>query len=96
MRRLHRTGACGEPDDRQPTAWRREPFFRRIKAFATRAAGTEQQVAVYIKDRVIVVFPHKEVDVGTMKPGDQLVVRQLVGSRGGRDWTAYIEAGPNG
>ena len=83
-------------DPSDPQAWRRDPFFRQIKAFATRAAGTAQQVAVYVKDRVFVVFPNKEVDVGTMRPGDQLVVRELVGSRGGRDWTAYIEAGPGG
>jgi hypothetical protein len=52
-------------------------------------------VAVYIKNRVIVVFPNKEVDVGTMNPGDHLVVRELVGPRG-RDWKAFIEtaAGP--
>ena len=80
-------------DPSDPTAWRREPFFGRIKAFATRAADAGQQVAVYIKSRVIVVFPHKEIDVGTMNPGDQLVVRELTGSRGGRDWTAFIEAG---
>jgi hypothetical protein len=79
-------------DPSEPTAWRREPFYRQLKIFATRAAGTKQQVAVYIKDRVIVIFPNKEVDVGTMKPGDQLVVRELVGPHG-KDWTAFIEAG---
>lgn len=81
-------------DPNDPQAWRREPFFRQIKEFATRAAGTAQQVAIYIKNRVIVVLPNKEVDVGTMRPGDQLVVRELVGSRGGRDWVAFIEAAP--
>ena len=40
-----------------------------------------------------VVLPNKELDVGTMRPGDQLVVRELVNARGGRDWTAFIEAG---
>src|SRR5216683_1788545 len=62
-------------DPSDPTAWQREPFFQQIKAFATRAADTKQQVAVYIKNRVIVIFPHKEVDVGTINPGDHLVVR---------------------
>ncbi len=45
------------------------------------------------KDRVTVVFPNKELDVGTMRPGDHLVVRELVNARGARDWTAFIEAG---
>lgn len=79
-------------DSSDPSAWRREPFFRQIKAFATRAADTKQQVAVYINNRVIVVFPNKEVDVGTIRPGDHLVVRELVGPHG-RDWTAFVEVG---
>ena len=79
-------------DPSDPSAWRREPFFQQIKTFAARAADTQQQVAIYIKNRVIVVFPNKEVDVGTMNPGDHLVVRELVGPRG-RDWKAYIETG---
>lgn len=79
-------------DPSDPTAWRREPFFQQIKTFATKAADTKQQVAVYIKNRVIVIFPNKEVDVGIMNPGDHLVVRELVGPRG-RDWQAFIEIG---
>jgi len=79
-------------DPSDPTAWQREPFFQQIKAFATRAADTKQQVAVYIKNRVIVIFPHKEVDVGTINPGDHLVVRELVGPQR-RDWNASIETG---
>ena len=42
------------------------------------------------KNRVIVIFPNKEVEVGTMKPGDHLVVRE-VGGPNGRDWKAFIE-----
>jgi hypothetical protein len=83
-------------DPSDPGAWRREPFFRQIKTLAARAVGTEQQVAVRIKDRVIVVFPHKEVDVGTMNPGDQLVVREMVSTAGRRDWVAFIERAPGG
>jgi hypothetical protein len=79
-------------DPSDPTAWRREPFFQQIKTFATKAVDIKQQVAVYIKNRVIVIFPNKEVDVGTMNPGDHLVVRELRGPRG-RDWKAFIEIG---
>ena len=81
-------------DPSEPEAWRRKPFFSRIKEFAARAVGTEQQVAVRIKDRMIVIFPHKEVDVGTMNPGDQLVVREMVSTAGRRDWMAFIERAP--
>ena len=78
-------------DPSDPTAWRREPFFHRLKEFAKKAVDGEQQVAVYVKNRVIVIFPNKEVDVGTMNPGDELVVREMSGPRG-RDWTAFIES----
>jgi hypothetical protein len=42
-------------------------------------------------NRVVVIFPHKEVEVGTMNPGDHLVVREIGGPHG-RDWIAFIEA----
>ena len=54
-------------------------------------AEVKQRVIVHIKDRVIVIFPNKEVEVGTMNPGDHLVVRE-VGGPNGRDWIAFIEA----
>jgi len=79
-------------DPSDPAAWRREPYFQDIKTLATRAVDANQQVAVYIKSRVIVIFPNKEIDVGIMNPGDHLVVRELVGPRG-RDWNAFIETG---
>ena len=77
-------------DPSDPVAWRREPFFQTLKQLAIKGADVKQRVIVYIKDRVIVIFPNKEVDVGTMTPGDHLVVRDFVGPNG-RDWIAFIE-----
>ena len=78
-------------DPSDPSAWRREPYFRTLKHFAVKGADIEQQVIVYIRNRVIAIFPNKEVDVGTMNPGDHLVVREVRGPDG-RDWVAFIEA----
>jgi hypothetical protein len=78
-------------DPSDPTAWRREPFFQQLKELANKAADNKQQVVVYVKNRVTVIFPNKEVDVGTMNPGDELVVREGWGPQG-RDWRAFIEA----
>jgi len=78
-------------DSSDPTAWRREPYYRTLKQFAIKGADINQQVIVYIKNRVIAIFPNKEVEVGTMNPGDHLVVRE-VGGPNGRDWIAFIEA----
>ena len=77
-------------DPSDPTAWRREPYFQKLRQFAIDGQKTGQQVIVYIKSRVIVIFPNKEVEVGTMNPGDHLVVRE-VGGPNGRDWEAFIE-----
>jgi hypothetical protein len=79
-------------DPSDPTAWRREPYFQRLKQFAVDGAPVRQRVVVYIKSRVIVILPNKEVEVGTMNPGDHLVVRELAGPNG-PDWKAFIEAG---
>jgi hypothetical protein len=78
-------------DPGDPAAWRREPYFQTLKRFAIKGADSGQQVIVYIRNRVIVIFPNKEVEVGTMNPGDHLVVRE-VRSANGRDWVAFIEA----
>jgi hypothetical protein len=82
-------------DPGDPSAWRREPYFRKIKQFAVAGVERRQQVVVYIRNRVIAVFPNKEVEVGTMNPGDQLVVREVLGPNG-RDWVAFIEAADRG
>jgi hypothetical protein len=78
-------------DPSDPMAWRREPYFGKLKQFAVKGIDRDQRVIVYIKNRVIVILPNKEVEVGTMNPGDHLVVRE-VGGPNGRDWKAFIEA----
>jgi hypothetical protein len=77
-------------DPSDPTAWRREPYFQKLKQFAIKGAEVNQRVIVYIKNRVIVIFPNKEVEVGNMNPGDHLVVREVAGPDG-RDFKAFIE-----
>jgi hypothetical protein len=64
-------------DPNDPAAWRREPYFQTLKQFSMKGTDINQRVVVYIKDRVILVLPNKEVDVGTMRPGDHLVVREI-------------------
>ena len=77
-------------DPSDPTAWRRQPFLGQLKQVAAKAVDSRQQVIVYVKSRVFVIFPNKEVDVGTMNPGDELVIREVWGPQG-RDWRAFIE-----
>lgn len=70
-------------DPSRPMAWREEPYYSQLKEWAVRGAQAKRQVIVYIKDRVIVLLPGKEVDLGVLARGDQVVV-----TSSGNDWTA--------
>lgn len=59
-------------DASQPAAWRREPYYSRLKAMSQRAyEGYELVVA--IGDRRIVIFPHEDVDLGVVNPEHKIV-----------------------
>jgi len=70
-------------DPSRPMAWREEPYYSQLKEWAVHGAQAKRQVIVYIKDRVIVLLPGKEVDLGVLERGDQVVV-----TPSGKDWTA--------
>jgi hypothetical protein len=70
-----------------PNKWREEPYFSQIKQWAIDYVPRQVQVAVYIKDRVIVVLPDKETDLGTLARSDQIMVaRSQDGS-----WRAFVQ-----
>jgi hypothetical protein len=79
-------------DPGDPGAWRREPYFRQLKDFAI-AEADRMRVVVYVNNRLIVILPNKEVDLGVMQPGDQLLVRETR-TQNGRDWVAFLEPAP--
>ncbi len=54
-------------DGDYPNAWRREPYYRQIKAWSNRNIRSPVEVLVRVKGRMIVVFPEAEIDLG---PGD--------------------------
>jgi len=59
-------------DPASPAAWRREPYYSRIKAMSQRTdEGCE--LVVCIGDRRIVVFPHEDVDLGRVNPDHKIV-----------------------
>jgi hypothetical protein len=59
-----------EPTD--PDAWRRAPYHAYIKRMSQRAAEGHELV-VFLDDRRMVVFPDEEVDLGPVKPGQDIV-----------------------
>ncbi|MBS0490693.1 YkgJ family cysteine cluster protein [Phenylobacterium sp.] len=59
-------------DPNHPGAWKREPYYRRLKAMSELALGGRELV-VCVGDRRIVVFPHEDVDLGLVDPEHKLV-----------------------
>jgi hypothetical protein len=76
-------------DPNTPGRWREEPYYSQIKLWASSGADQRLQVIVYVKERAIIVFPNKEIDLGFFTPTDQIVVVEKNGAFG-RDWDAYI------
>ena len=59
-------------DPNHAGAWKREPYYRRLKAMSELALEGRELV-VCIGDRRIVVFPHEDVDLGLVDPEHKLV-----------------------
>jgi hypothetical protein len=51
-----------------PDAWRREPYYSRIKATSSRQTLPFTLVLVRQRGRIIVVFPEAEIDLGPERP----------------------------
>jgi len=51
-------------DGDYPNAWRREPYYRQIKAWSDRRSGNVVEVLVRVRGRMFVVFPETEIDLG--------------------------------
>ncbi len=59
-------------DPAHPLAWKREPYYRRIKAMSQRAVDGYELV-VCVGERRVVVFPHEDVDLGRVDPEHKIV-----------------------
>ena len=53
-----------EVDPAHPTAWRREPYYRQLKAWSDRNGADPIEVTVRVGDHIIVVFPEADLDLG--------------------------------
>lgn len=59
-------------DPADPTAWKRAPYYDRIKRMSSRAYDGHELV-VCIGDRRIVVFPEQDADLGVVDPEHKIV-----------------------
>jgi hypothetical protein len=60
-------------DPQRPDAWRRDPFYATIKRWAAAAVAHRGEVVVHVANRVHVIFPDREVDLGIVGE-DEIIV----------------------
>jgi hypothetical protein len=53
-----------EVDPANPMAWRQAPYYAQIKAWSDRNVAQPFEVTVRVGDRITVVFPEADIDLG--------------------------------
>jgi hypothetical protein len=69
-------------DPGRPDAWRKQPYYAMIKAWAREALSKSQQVVVMIGYRTIVILPDRDVDFGQLAPDEIIVMGETPGIAG--------------
>lgn len=62
-------------DPGTPQAWRKDPFYGQIKAWADAAAAARQQVLVVVGELCTLILPDREVALGKLNVGDFVKVQ---------------------
>jgi hypothetical protein len=63
-----------------PNAWRKEPFCSEIRRWAVSGEALDVTVVVIVGEKMILVTPGREFDLGVVRP-DQRIVREMDGSQ---------------
>jgi hypothetical protein len=63
-------------------AWTRTPYYARIKLWAREGAENGRFVFVRIGQRMIVVLPDRDMDIGPVDPDDEIVIARRPGPAG--------------
>ena len=60
----------------RPDAWRREPYHSQLRQWAAAAVPAGRLVVVRVGQRMFVILPDREVDLGEMSESDRIVTRR--------------------
>ncbi|MFO1185048.1 MAG: hypothetical protein U1E56_09700 [Bauldia sp.] len=74
-------------DTGSPGAWRQEPYYSQLKAWARGMASGGPQVVVRIGDRIIAILPNSDVDLGPLSAGDIVFIGAVM-TPAGPDYVA--------
>jgi Fe-S-cluster containining protein len=61
-------------DPGMPHAWRREPYYARLKQFSEVAFRQHKKVLVNLRGQITVILPDRDVSLGAIVPGQEIVV----------------------
>jgi Fe-S-cluster containining protein len=61
-------------DPGMPLAWKREPYYSRLKQFSEAAFRQDRKVLVNLKGTITVVLPDREVPIGELAPADEIAI----------------------
>ena len=70
-----------------PFAWRKEPYFSRLKAMAEQLLKDRRHVLVFVNGNATLIMPTGPVPIGPMSPEDGFVVRETFTAKG-KDYVA--------
>lgn len=69
-------------DPGRADAWKRSPYYQKLKEWSVRAAAGRGQVIVKIGTRAIVILPDKDVDLGPVQDDEMVVTQEKMTAQG--------------
>ena len=67
------------PDAGAPSSWRKEPFYSQFKRWAAAGAASNHQILVFNGKRATAILPDRDVDLGIVEVGDEVIYRPAAG-----------------
>ncbi len=75
-------GVTAVVDPGRADAWKQEPYYSRLKAWAADVVQRKQGLLVRVGKRTIAVLPDRDIDLGIMDSGEKVLVEKITGPRG--------------
>jgi hypothetical protein len=69
-------------DPGSPQAWRKAPYFDRLRLWAKELLNKDRHVVVLVRESATLVLPDETIPMGTLKSGDSFVVHKTYGPTG--------------
>lgn len=72
---------CIDVDPGYPNAWKAAAYYPTLKAWARSIHTGESCLLVLVGERAVVVFPEEDIDIGPLRPEEELMVGYLKGKQ---------------